>query len=378
MKLLKLKVLSDYKMLKKGFEINFLTKTRVNKNSDNDDLIELEPGFYYPVETAFVGKNSSGKTTTLSFIRTVMYFLRSGRISSDFLIEQFKFSFECLFYYDKTIYKYYGEFEKNELVNRDYLIIKDEMLQKAIYRKNYTKDLSNANFKKDEQFVPNINGDTSSISKKRLIDFSISIDTLEGDETSLFIIGNRIDEIYGKEVFKTLINMFDDSIEYIKKTKGNNDNAECIFKRINKPEKYVDFSYLRNHLSAGTYRGLYLFAASILAFNYGGTILIDEIERSFNKNLIENLFMLFRDKRINKKGASIIYSTHYAELLDTSDRCDNINVLHRNGDSITVNNMHSSYKVRTDLSKSSQFEQNAFDNHINYEKLMDLRRNLIK
>ena len=76
--------------------------------------------------------------------------------------------------------------------------------------------------------------------------------------------------------------------------------------------------------------------------------------------------------------ASLVYSTHYAELLDHGSRCDNINVLHRNGDVITVKNLSSSYGVRTDLSKSSQFEQNAFDNLTNYDRLMDLRRLLLK
>ena len=88
--------------------------------------------------------------------------------------------------------------------------------------------------------------------------------------------------------------------------------------------------------------------------------------------------MLFNDKRINKMNASLIYSTHYSELLDHSNRCDNINVLHRVGDVITVKNMCSSYEIRTDLSKSNQFEQNAFDNLTNYDRLMDLRRVLLK
>ena len=36
MKLLKFKVNSGYKMLEKGFEVNFLTKTRINKDAPNN------------------------------------------------------------------------------------------------------------------------------------------------------------------------------------------------------------------------------------------------------------------------------------------------------------------------------------------------------
>nr|MCR5091534.1 hypothetical protein [Bacilli bacterium] len=63
MKLLKLKTNSGYMMLEPGFEINFLTKTRVNDGKDDDELIELDDGLFYPVETIFIGKNSSGKST---------------------------------------------------------------------------------------------------------------------------------------------------------------------------------------------------------------------------------------------------------------------------------------------------------------------------
>ena len=187
-----------------------------------------------------------------------------------------------------------------------------------------------------------------------------------------------VKNLYGDNSFNTLVRLFDDSVELIDPIRLDDSTAAFKFKRVNQPEMVVNISYLRDRLSSGTYRGIYLFTASLIAFRYGGDILIDEIEKSFNKNLIENLLMLFNDKRINKKGASLIYSTHYSELLDHSNRCDNINVLHRVGDKITVKNMCSDYEVRTDLSKSNQFEQNAFDNLTNYDRLMDLRRMLLK
>ena len=96
-------------------------------------------------------------------------------------------------------------------------------------------------------------------------------------------------------------------------------------------------------------------------------------EKSFNRNLIENLFIMFEDKTINTANSSIIYTTHYSELLDKNNRCDNINVLHRSGSEITLKNMRSDYKYRTDMLKSGQFNQNAFDTLINYDRLMDLK-----
>ena len=51
MKLLRIKIPNGYQMLCKDFEIDFLTKTRVNKAANNDDLLELEDDLFYPKET---------------------------------------------------------------------------------------------------------------------------------------------------------------------------------------------------------------------------------------------------------------------------------------------------------------------------------------
>ena len=87
---------------------------------------------------------------------------------------------------------------------------------------------------------------------------------------------------------------------------------------------------------------------------------------------------MYKDKTINKYNASIIYSTHYSELLDTNNRCDNVNVLHREGTTITLKNMCTDYEFRTDMLKSGSFNQNAFDTLINYNRLMELKETLRK
>lgn len=379
MKLLKFKVNSGYKMLEKGFEVNFLTKTRINKDALNDDIIELKEGLYYPLETVFIGKNSSGKTSVLILIELILNFIKSGRIPVDLILDQDALELEFLFYDSGYIYLYKGEFYKNELSNLSYMVIRNESLKKTIYKKNYKKDLSNISFPKDYIFLNEDSGsDTSEIAKLKIADSSILLDLNSIDNSNLASIIEKINSFYGNDAFNCLVALFDDSIESIKPVRLDDNSAAFKFKRVNKPEVLVNLSYLKDRLSSGTYRGIYLFAASLLSFRLGGDILIDEIEKSFNKNLIENLFILFNDRRINRKNASIIYSTHYAELLDHSPRCDNINVLHRVGDKISISNMSTSYEMRTDISKSNQFEQNAFDNLTNYDRLMDLRRVLLK
>jgi hypothetical protein len=72
-----------------------------------------------------------------------------------------------------------------------------------------------------------------------------------------------------------------------------------------------------------------------------------------------------------------VYTTHYAELLDDNRRLDNINVLHRHGDQISLKNLHKDYDLNIQLSKSNYFEQNAFDSLLNYNSLMELRRAIL-
>ena len=159
------------------------------------------------------------------------------------------------------------------------------------------------------------------------------------------------------------------------RTLGSKENGTPAFRFQRKGEEpvLVGLDYLRFRLSAGTIRGITLYGVSMIAFIMGGHIAVDEIEENFNKNLIGNLILMFNDPSVNKAGASLIYSTHYAELLDETSRCDNINVVHRDGCSITLKNMATDYATRTDLLRSSQFDENAFDNLMNYDRLMDLK-----
>ena len=106
MKILKLKTASGYKMLEENFNINFLTKTRIDKSCLNEELLKLEENLYYPVETIFIGKNSSGKTTTLDFVSIAIEILLNGRIPSSYFNNGDKFNIEIIFYSLGNIYKY--------------------------------------------------------------------------------------------------------------------------------------------------------------------------------------------------------------------------------------------------------------------------------
>lgn len=377
MKILKLKTSSGFKMLEKEFSINFLTKTRIDRDSENNDLLEIENNCYYPIETVFIGKNSSGKTTVLELITIAFELLNDGRIRKAHFDYGESFEVEIIFYVAGNIYRYNGEFKNDSLDDKTYLTIKNESLGKTSFKDSYKKDLSNANFFKVNEFIININGDTSSVVKySDDRSFNYSLERI-GDNPANFSI---FYSLLGEEIFLALLHLFDDSVEYLKPiTDDANLKNSYIFKRVGSAGPVtIDSITLKRVLSKGTVRGINLYALSIITFINGGHLIVDEIEGSFNRNLIENLILMFNDKTINKKGGSIIYSTHYSELLDLGNRCDNVNVLHRNDNTITLKNMHDDYSVRTEMVKSSQFDQNTFDTLINYNRLMDLKDALRK
>ena len=102
----------------------------------------------------------------------------------------------------------------------------------------------------------------------------------------------------------------------------------------------------------------------------------NEIENWFQKNVVFNLIFLFNDERINKNNAQLIFSTHYTEILDILNRQDSINITHKNNGRINIKNLKE-YDIRVELSKSKQFDNNTFNTSINYQQLMEVRRNLI-
>ena len=358
-------------MLQKEFEINFLTKTRIDKDSQNDDLIVLEPGFYYPIETIFIGKNSSGKSTVLELIMIALELLNDGRINKSHFEYGESFDVEVIFFVSGIIYKYNGSFKNDSLNNKAFLTIVDEALTKTTIKESYKKDLSNASFFKAPDFKSNNDGDTSMI--YRFSDdgsFNYSLESISDHPSNFKIFYKYL----GEKVFNALLHLFDDSVDFIKPIEDDA-NLKDVYsiKRVNNESVNVDVRTLKKVLSKGTIRGINLYALSIITFISGGHLIVDEIESSFNRNLIENLLLMFNDNTINKKGGTIIYSTHYSELLDIGSRCDNVNVLHREGTSISLKNMHEHYDLRVEMLKSSQFNQNTFDTLINYDRLMDLK-----
>lgn len=384
LELLKVKA-NGFKLLEDNFELDFTTRTRVYQKDKLSEIEEIDKGLNTFRSIAFVGGNSSGKSTALSLVLKTLLFLQTGRW--EFIPREFKkdsIDLNIVFYLEGFLYNYSCTFNKIEIdklsIANIYSPITNEKLIKLEYNKArgiVNLDLLNTNGVDESEILKSSLLDTSAIAK--ITGDKISVDEFSNNNIVNFD-GNIVRNTFfaslnscDKELVSSIIKLLDESIEYI-----ICDNSDLVkFKRINEKEIIISKLELLSILSSGTFRGVELYVRSINALKYGKVFIVDEIENCFHKNLVKNLLFIFNSKNINSKGAKLIFSTHYTEILDSLSRRDNIFITHKENGYVNVKNLYSDYDVRTELSKSNQFDNNVFNTSFNYEQLLNVNELII-
>ena len=83
------------------------------------------------------------------------------------------------------------------------------------------------------------------------------------------------------------------------------------------------------------------------------------------------------NKRTNPKGAVILFSTHYPELLDELERNDAVFIT-RSDHGLTVDNLNAFLK-RNDIRKSEVYQSDSLGGTApKYKSLMNLQKSIIK
>jgi hypothetical protein len=133
---------------------------------------------------------------------------------------------------------------------------------------------------------------------------------------------------------------------------------------------------LTKYLSSGTIKGINVFVNAMKVLDKGGYLLIDELENHFNKEIVSTLIRFFMNSKVNRKGAVIVFSTHYPELLDEFERNDNIFIV-RNRGGIQVDNL-SNILDRNDIKKSEIYQSGYLQGTVPaYEAYMDLKKVIV-
>ena len=59
-----------------------------------------------------------------------------------------------------------------------------------------------------------------------------------------------------------------------------------------------------------------LIGRAVTVLRTGGYLIIDDLEKHFSKEIVHMILELYDTQESNQNGACIIFSTHYAEILD--------------------------------------------------------------
>ena len=381
MKLLKI-VASGVPLFKDKCEIDFFALQRVtNDNADKMSCLFSASSqcFYQNNVMSFIGINASGKTSILKLISFVCSMLSNQSINNssytevlDGLNSNEKVSFDIFFYAEnKTVNLLHTIIGKKG----DKFIILDEFLKSKpsskVKNKNAIFDFEDCNplltRNNDEAFLLDDVSIMVAFNKKTK-DTLVVTDMLQYTNSNLLSIS--------EDCPPELIAFFDPSVEYLHiKTKSKDTDIRLKF---NGKEEIAlnQLSELNRYLSSGTIKGINTFLNATRVFENGGYLIVDELENHFNREIVSTLIRFYMDKKVNPKGAMLIFSTHYAELLDEFERNDNIYIV-RNRGGITTENLSAILK-RNDIKKSEAYQSGFLEGTVPmYDAYMALKNSLI-
>ena len=372
MKLLRVKA-NHFKNCADGFTIDLVAKSRKTAEDKEYELQEIAPDLHVYNTMAFIGKNASGKTSAIELL-DMAYSILGG-----FRLEGKHYSYdgielEIVFYYDSKIYLYEAKLETDKLGNR--ALFKDERLFRKKYYKTNAKEIYNRDdferLSDEHSLLPD---DTSRLfyTLGNKATRAIYFDSYEaGTDTYRLMFSALRNYGVDTEILTKVLKIFDENIESLEML--DDKNYKLTFRG---EVKTISDTQLIHLLSSGTTKGLLLYVLMVASLKEGFDLLIDEVENHFHKTLVENMISLYKDKSVNKHNATIIFTTHYCEVLDQMGRQDNIWIC-KSGDQVTISNMYEDYQIRPELLKSKQYYNNAFQTAVDYNALMSLKKELKK
>lgn len=375
MKLLKVKV-TGLPLLDESLEIEFVAQQRVS-DENAEAMYQILPKIYQNNVVSVIGINASGKTTLLKILSFVISMLNNESINTiacreilDGMVEQVLF--ESYFstenqqvHYLKTII--------GRKKGRYY--IKDEWL----YSKDDTKVKSKKSLYQFEHLPVSMVRDANEAFLLEDVSIMVALNkqNLGGIQMVDMLQYTNVNQLSVLESFPPeVIAFFDPSVEYLRLDQSRKP-SDIRLKFRGEEEIVLNHpAELNRYLSSGTIKGINTFVYAMKTFESGGYLIVDELENHFNKEIVSTLIRFYRDKRVNPKGAVLIFSTHYAELLDEFERNDMIYIV-RNRNGITAQNLASILK-RNDIKKSEAYQSGFLEGTVPlYESYMDLKRVLL-
>lgn len=367
-------------LFKEELDLCFYTQQRVNED-DKNCLYHLTDNHYLHSAPAFIGINASGKTSVLKVIDLALNILKNAPInhteSRTILGSTKKVKFR-IYFFDKQenicCLETVITSKKGNNSNIIYSIQSEKLWKKTISRvksKKYLTDFTGI------EPVETRNNNESYLPDD--VSFIIAHNKKLKDEIEIFSLLSytNINVLpFTEEIPFEIISFLDPTIETLHFEKKE-EKTFIHLKFKNEKEILLNNTLeLEQYLSSGTIKGIITFSIVKEVLQSGGYILVDEIENHFNKEIVTTLIRFFMDNHLNKKGGTLIFTTHYPELLDEYDRNDGIYII-RNRNGITVDNLSHILK-RNDIKKSDAYQSGFLEGTTPaYEAYMRLKKKLI-
>ncbi len=367
-------------LFKKDLDIYFYTQQRVSKE-DKDSLYHLKDNYYLHSACAFIGINASGKTSVLKVISLALNIIKNepiNHIEARTILSNAKKATIRTYFYDKRNYVCCLETvitaNKTKTGEYVYSILSEHIWEKPISTIKSKKNLTDfvgikpvAERNKDEAYLPDD------------VSFIIAHNKKMNDTVELFSLLSytNVNVLpFTEDIPLEVITFLDPTID--KLSFEQMEGKTFIHLKFKGEEEIIlnNASDLEQYLSSGTIKGIITFSMVKEVLQSGGYLLVDEIENHFNKEIVTTLVRFFMDSKLNKNGGTLVFTTHYPELLDEYDRNDGIYII-RNRNGITAENLSCILK-RNDIKKSDAYQSGFLEGTTPaYEAYMRLKKNLI-
>ena len=366
-------------LFKEDLDICFYAQQRVSED-DKSNLYNMIENYYLHSACAFIGINASGKTSVLKVINLALSIIKNEPINhaeTKSILGGTKKATICTYFYDKRKYICCLETEitakKAKTEEYIYSILSEKLWEKpiaSVRSKKYLTDFTG--------MEPTAIRNQNEIYLSDDVSFIIAHNKKVNDTVevfSLFSYTNINVLPFTEDIPLEVIAFLDSTIE---KLRFEQVEGKTFIHLKFKNEKEIILNNavdLEQYLSSGTIKGIITFSIVKEVLQSGGYLLVDEIENHFNKEIVTTLVRFFMDSRFNKNGGTLIFTTHYPELLDEYDRNDGIYIV-RNRNGITVENL-SCILTRNDIKRSDAYQSGFLEGTTPaYEAYIRLKKSL--
>ena len=364
-------------LFKEDLDICFYAQQRVSED-DKNNLYNMIGNYYLHSACAFIGINASGKTYVLKVINLALSLIKNepiNYIEAKSILGGTQRTIISIYFYDKRKYVCCLETEitaeKTRTGEYIYSILSEKLLEKpiaSVRSKKYLTDFTG--------MKPKVIRNQNEIYLSDDVSFIIAHNKKVNDTVDVFSLlsHTNISALpFIEDIPLEVIAVLDSTIE--KLCFEQIEGKTFIHLKFKEKEEIIlnNTVDLERYLSLGTIKGIIVFSMVKEVLQSGGYLLMDEIENHFNKEIVTTLIRFFMDSHFNKNGGTLIFTTHYPELLDEYDRNDGIYIV-RNCNGITVENL-SGILIRNDIKKSEIYQSGVIEGTtLAYETYIHLKK----